>query len=114
MFGHLSTGASNDLEVATRIARHMITRYGMSDSVGPVSLEREQNQFLGEGMPNAGPSISEETQHAVDREVRSLISKCEDEALRILGDYRDRLDSIRGILMEKEVIEREEFEELMA
>jgi len=114
IFDHLSTGASNDLEVASRIARHMITRYGMSERVGPVSLEAEQSQFLQTSLGTPPKAFSDETQAAIDDEVRELISGCEQRAIAILERQREKLDEIRGVLMEKEVIEREEFESLMA
>ncbi len=114
VFDHLSTGASNDLEVATRIARHMITRYGMSERVGPVSLESEQSPFLRDPQAAAPKGFSEDTQNAVDAEVRELITSCETKALEILERERAKLDEIRAILLEKEVIERESFERLMA
>ena len=114
VFDHLSTGASNDLEVATRIARHMITRYGMSERVGPVSLDAEQSQFLQGSMMPSPRTFSEDTQNTVDTEVREMISGCEQRAIAILERQRDRLDKIRSVLMEKEVIERAEFESLMA
>ncbi len=113
VFEHLSTGASNDLEVATRIARYMITRYGMSERIGPVSLEAEQSQFLDTGFSPPTRHFSEETQHVVDAEVKELITGAEKRALAILRDHRGKLDAIREVLMEKEVIEREEFETLM-
>jgi cell division protease FtsH len=113
VYGHLSTGASNDLEVATRIARHMITRYGMSERVGPVSLESEQSQFLRDPFAQQAKNFSEDTQNAVDDEVRDLIAACEKRAIEILERERAKLDEIRSILIEKEIIEREEFEQLM-
>ncbi len=114
IFEHLSTGASNDLEVATRIARHMVTRYGMSERVGPVSLDSEQASFLRD--PYAAPQarhFSEETQTAIDDEVRDLVSRCEGRAIEILTRNRRALDRIREILIEKEIVEREDFERLM-
>jgi len=114
IYDHLSTGASNDLEVASRIARHMITRYGMSERVGPVSLDAEQSQFLQTSLVAPPRTFSEETQNVVDDEVREMISGCEQRAIAILERQRAKLDEIREVLMEKEVIEREEFESRMA
>ena len=108
------SGAGNDLEVATRIARHMITRYGMSDRVGPVSLESDSSQFLQNSFVQPAKNYSEQTQKAVDDEVRALVSHCEDTAMEVLEAHRGKLDEIRSILMDKEVIEREEFEQLMS
>ena len=114
VYDHLSTGAANDLEVASRIARHMITRYGMSDVIGPVSLEEEGAQFLRDPLARPSKSYSESTQHAVDGEVRELVARCEKRALEVLTRHREKLDRIRRILVEKEVLEREEFERLMS
>jgi cell division protease FtsH len=114
IYGHYSTGASNDLEVASRIARHMVTRYGMSDAVGPVSLEEEGSTLLRDPMFKPARTFSEETQHVVDAEVRELIARCEKRAVEIISAHRDQLERIRTVLMEKEVLEREEFERLMA
>jgi cell division protease FtsH len=114
IYGHYSTGASNDLEVASRIARHMVTRYGMSDAVGPVSLEEEGSTLLRDPMFKPARTFSEETQHVVDAEVRELIARCEKRAVEIITTHRDQLERIRAVLMEKEVLEREEFERLMA
>jgi cell division protease FtsH len=114
IYGHFSTGASNDLEVASRIARHMVTRYGMSDAVGPVSLEEEGSTLLRDPMFKPARTFSEETQHVVDAEVRELIARCEKRAVEIISTHRDQLERIRAVLMDKEVLEREEFERLMA
>jgi cell division protease FtsH len=114
VYGHFSTGAANDLEVATRIARHMVTRYGMSAVVGPVSLEDEGSPYLRDPMFKPTRSYSEDTQNAVDGEVRELISNCEKRAVEIVSQHKAQLERIRAVLMEKEVLEREEFERLMA
>src|SRR5207237_9613034 len=114
VYGHYSTGAANDLEVATRIARHMMTRYGMSDVIGPVSLEEEGSPYLRDPMLKPARAYSDDTQRAVDDEVRGLISRCEKRAIEIIDAHRDQLERIRAVLMEKEVLEREEFERLMA
>ena len=113
VYGHLSTGAASDLEHATRLARHMVTRYGMSDLIGPVSLEDEGSPFLRDPMFKPQRSYSEDTQHDIDAEVRDLISRCEKKAIDIVGKHRPELERIRALLMEKEVLEREEFEKLM-
>jgi cell division protease FtsH len=114
VYGHLSTGAANDLEVATRLARHMVTRYGMSDVVGPVSLEEEGSNFLRDPFFKPTRSYSEDTQHSVDAEVRELITRCEKRAVEIITQHKGQLERIRGVLMEKEVLDRDEFERLMA
>jgi cell division protease FtsH len=92
----------------------MVTRYGMSDAVGPVSLEEEGSTLLRDPMFKPARTFSEETQHVVDAEVRELIARCEKRAVEIISAHRDQLERIRTVLMEKEVLEREEFERLMA
>jgi cell division protease FtsH len=114
VYGHLSTGASNDLEVATRIARHMVTRYGMSDKLGPVSLEEEGSQFLRDTLVRPDRPHSEPTQEVIDEEMREILHRCEKRAVDLVSRHRERLERVRTILMEKEVLEREEFERLMA
>src|SRR6185295_844104 len=85
IYGHLSTGAASDLEHATRLARHMVTRYGMSEAVGPVSLEEESSNFLRDPYFKPSRTFSEETQHLVDGEVRDVISRCEKRAIEIIS-----------------------------
>jgi cell division protease FtsH len=114
VYGHLSTGAANDLEVATRLARHMVTRYGMSDVIGPVSLEEESSNFLRDPFNKPTRSYGEETAQNVDAEVRELITRCEKRAVEIITAHKAQLERIRGVLMEKEVLDRDEFEKLMA
>ena len=114
VYSHLSTGAASDLEHATRLARHMITRYGMSDVIGPVSLEEEGSNYLRDPLFKPSRSYSEETQHAVDAEVREIISRCEKRAMDVIAGHRGQLERVRAVLMEREVLEREEFERLMA
>jgi cell division protease FtsH len=114
VYGHLSTGAANDLEVSTRIARHMVTRYGMSEAVGPVSLEEESSQFLRDPLFKPSRAYSEDTQHTVDGELREVVARCEKRAMEIVATHRAQLERIRAVLMEKEVVERDEFERLMA
>jgi cell division protease FtsH len=114
VYGHLSTGAANDLEVATRLARHMVTRYGMSYVIGPVSLEEESSNFLRDPFNKPTRSYGEETAQNVDAEVRELITRCEKRAVEIITAHKAQLERIRGVLMEKEVLDRDEFEKLMA
>jgi cell division protease FtsH len=114
VYSHLSTGAASDLEHATRLARHMITRYGMSDVIGPVSLEEEGSNYLRDPLFKPSRSYSEETQHAIDAEVRELILRCEKRAMEVIAGHRGQLERVRAVLMEREVLEREEFERLMA
>jgi cell division protease FtsH len=114
VYSHLSTGAASDLDHATRLARHMVTRYGMSEVIGPVSLEEEGSPYLRDPMFKPQRSYSEDTQHDIDAEVREIIMRCEKRAVEIVEKHRDQLERIRAVLMEKEVLEREEFERLMS
>lgn len=105
-FGSVTTGAANDIEQATRLARAMITRYGMSDDFGMVAMETLNNQYLGGDTTLA---CSAETQARIDRQVVELVRKQYDKALGILKDNREKLEELAGYLYEKETITGEEF-----
>ena len=105
-FGSVTTGAANDIEQATRLARAMITRYGMSDDFGMVAMETLNNQYLGGDTTLA---CSAETQARIDRQVVELVRKQYDKAMGILKDNRDKLEELAGYLYEKETITGEEF-----
>ncbi len=104
--GSVSTGAANDIEQATRLARAMITRYGMSDEFGMVALETVTNQYLG---GDASLACSAETQTEIDRQVVALIKKQYDKAMAILTENKQKLDKLAQYLYEKETITGEEF-----
>ncbi|MBQ3045235.1 MAG: ATP-dependent zinc metalloprotease FtsH [Clostridia bacterium] len=104
--GSVSTGAANDIEQATRLARAMITRYGMSDEFGMVALETVTNQYLG---GDASLACSAETQTEIDRQVVALIKKQYDKAMTILTENKQKLDRLAQYLYEKETITGEEF-----
>ncbi|MBQ2847577.1 MAG: ATP-dependent zinc metalloprotease FtsH [Clostridia bacterium] len=104
--GSVSTGAANDIEQATRLARAMITRYGMSDEFGMVALETVTNQYLG---GDASLACSAETQTEIDRQVVALIKKQYDKAMTILTENKQELDKLAQYLYEKETITGEEF-----
>jgi len=104
--GSVSTGAANDIEQATRLARAMITRYGMSDEFGMVALETVTNQYLG---GDASLACSAETQTEIDRQVIALIKKQYDKAMTILTENKQKLDKLAQYLYEKETITGEEF-----
>ncbi len=104
--GSVSTGAANDIEQATRLARAMITRYGMSDEFGMVALETVTNQYLG---GDALLACSAETQTEIDRQVVALIKKQYDKAMTILTENKQKLDKLAQYLYEKETITGEEF-----
>ncbi len=105
-FGLVSTGASNDIEKATKLARQMITQYGMSDDFGMVALETVQNQYLG---GDASLACSPETQTKIDQEVVDLVEKQHDKAKKLLQDNKSKLDEIAKYLYERETITGEEF-----
>lgn len=104
--GSISTGASNDIEQATRLARAMITRYGMSDDFGMVALESVTNQYLG---GDATLACSPETQTEIDRKVVELVKKAYDKAKTIIEDNRPKLEELAKYLYENETITGEEF-----
>ena len=106
VFGSVTTGASNDIEQATKLARAMITRYGMSDEFGMVALETVTNQYLG---GDASLACSAETQTKIDQQVVELVQKQHDKAVKILMDNREKLDQLATYLYEKETITGEEF-----
>lgn len=106
IFHTSSTGASNDIEQATRIARAMITRYGMSDHFGMVALETVNNQYLG---GDASLACSLESSARIDEEVIALVKEAHDMALKILGEHAGQLNAIARYLLEKETLTGEEF-----
>ena len=110
VFGSVTTGASNDIEQATKLARAMITRYGMSDDFDMVAMETVNNQYLG---GDTSLACSADTQAEIDRQVVALIKKQHDKAIKILTDNRDKLDELAKFLYEKETITGEEFMELL-
>ena len=106
IFGTSSTGASNDIEQATKLARAMITRYGMSESFDMVALETVNNQYLG---GDASLSCSAQTQAEVDRQVMALVKRQHEKAAQLLQENRKKLDELAKYLYEKETITGEEF-----
>lgn len=110
VFNQITTGASNDIEQATKLARAMITRYGMSDEFDMVALETVTNQYLG---VDASLACSADTQKEIDRQVTELVKKQHQKAKKLLLDNRDKLDELSNYLYEKETITGEEFMEIL-
>ena len=110
-FGEITTGASNDIEQATKLARAMITRYGMSQDFDMVALETVQNQYLG---GDASLTCAPETQREVDRKVVELVKSQHERAKQLLSDNREKLDQLAAYLYEKETITGEEFMNILA
>lgn len=106
VFGEITTGASNDIEQATKIARAMITRYGMTDEFDMVAMETVTNQYLG---GDASLSCSADTQKEIDEKVVELVKREHEKAKKILTDNRKKLDELAMFLYEKETITGEEF-----
>lgn len=110
VFGTSTNGASNDIEKATRLARAMITRYGMSDEFGMVAMENVTNQYLGGDTTLA---CSSETQARIDKAVSDLIKTQHEKARRLLEEHRKKLDELAKYLYEKETITGEQFMEIL-
>lgn len=110
VFGEVTTGASNDIEQATKLARAMITRYGMSSDFDMMALETVSNQYLG---GDASLACSAETQTEIDRQVNTLIKKQHEKAGQILLENREKLEELAKFLYEKETITGEEFMEIL-
>jgi cell division protease FtsH len=116
IFGHLSTGAADDLRRVTDIARSMVTRYGMSERLGSVAYDRDPRSFLG------GPSLpsvqheqdyADETAAAIDEEVRGIVQHAMDRALAILRQKRDMLERSARRLLEKETLDENDLAEIL-
>ncbi|HEX6971977.1 MAG TPA: ATP-dependent zinc metalloprotease FtsH [Limnochordia bacterium] len=112
---HVTTGAQNDIERVTKLARKMVTEWGMSEKLGPLTFGRPQEEmvFLGRDIAR-DRNYSEEVAAAIDAEVRRLIDGAHERALQILRDHWDKVVTVVEVLKEKETIDREAFERLMA
>ncbi|MBR0070160.1 MAG: cell division protein FtsH, partial [Synergistaceae bacterium] len=105
--------AANDLERATQTARQMVTQLGMSDKIGLVKLGNKREEiFLGRDI-SEDRNYSEEVAYSIDKEVKAIIDSCYETAKEILTSRRALMDKIAGVLLEREVIDAEEFEKLM-
>ena len=110
VFGSITTGASNDIEQATKLARAMITRYGMSEDFDMVAMEVQTNQYLG---GDSSLACSAETQKIIDEKVVELVKKQHEKATRILLENREKLDELAQYLYQKETITGEEFMKIL-
>ena len=110
VFGTYTTGASNDIEQATRLARAMITRYGMSDEFDMVALETVNNQYLG---GDTSLACSPATQREIDQKVVRLVKRQHERAIKILTGNREKLDELAQFLYEKETITGDEFMKIL-
>ncbi|MEA2593142.1 MAG: cell division protease FtsH, partial [Actinomycetota bacterium] len=114
VFGDPTTGASDDLERATKTARKMVCEWGMSETLGPITLGDKVDQpFLGRDF-SAHPDYSDHVAAEIDSEIRRLVDEAHDEAWEILTNYREQLDRMVEVLLDKETIERHEVEELLS
>ena len=112
-FGDVTTGASNDLERATQIAREMVTQYGMSDKLGLVTLGKKQHEvFLGHDIVD-DRNYSDTIAFEIDKEIRSIVDNAFETAKNILTEHNDRFEEIAQLLLEKEILEGDELDELL-
>lgn len=112
VFGDLTTGPSNDLQVVTAKARAMVTKYGMSDEIGPVALEGDNGLALSGHAPYS-KKHSQKVAGDIDREVSRIVEEGRATALRVVQENRKLLDTIAHALIEKETLEREEYEQIL-
>jgi len=114
-FNEITTGASADLQHATQLARKLVTKFGMSDKIGPIALEEDTNGFGG-GLPweESRPTLSNETLKQIDDEIAEVLKKAYNKAQVIITANQKKLDTVAQKLLEQEKIEKEEFESLMA
>jgi cell division protease FtsH len=113
-FDGVTTGASNDIERATSLARNMVTRWGLSEKLGPLQYDTDSEEpFLGRSAGQAQTVYSPETAQRIDEEVRNIIDECYDKAKQILVDNRDKLDMMAEALMKYETIDRHQIDDIM-
>jgi cell division protease FtsH len=114
VFHEVTTGAANDLEKVTQTSKHMIMRYGMSEKLGPRVLGRNHDMpFLGRDM-GAEPDYSEEIAREIDDEIRRVIEEAHERAVSVLREHMDELHQITELLIERETIDKDQFERLLA
>ena len=113
VYGTRTTGAENDIEQVTNLARNMVTRWGMSDKVGMIQLAPRQNPYLATAMGYGGDKpFSEETARVVDAEVHRIVNECHTEAVRLLTKYRKQLDALVAALLTRETLGEDEILEV--
>jgi len=114
VFNHLTTGAGNDLDRATKLARKMVCNWGMSDKLGPVTFGKtEEHPFLGREIQQKGKEFSEETAVIIDKEIKSFIEIGEARAKKIVTDNIDKLHKLAEALLEKEIIDSREVDKII-
>jgi cell division protease FtsH len=110
----ITTGASNDIQRATEVARNMVTKWGLSETMGPLLYdEGGEEVFLGRSAGQPAKAMSDETARAIDKEVRSIIDECYAKAFTLLEDNRDKLDMMADALMQFETIDAEQINDIM-
>ena len=107
------TGASNDIKQATKLARDMVTEYGMSEKLGPVYLGSEREVFLGKSFAQESMGLSEHVTALIDAEVHALVDAAYARAIQILTEHRDQLDGLSKLLAEREKLTGAQFEAFM-
>ncbi len=112
VFGDITTGASNDLQVSTALARDMVTRYGMSDKIGPIALESAQGRVMF-GMGVSDREYSEKVAADVDSEVSKIMTEAREKAIATLAEHKKAFEAVSKRLIETETIEREEYEKII-
>lgn len=105
VFGYATTGAHDDLKKATEIARRMVMEFGMSEKVGPINISEQGARFLSP-MFRRGDDVSDETEVAIDREVKSILIEGQEKARSILIERRGDLDELSEVLLERETLDR--------
>ena len=113
VFGDVSTGAQNDLQRATDMARHMVTQYGMSEHLGLATFEKPPMSFLGIPAPQEQREYSEETAQAIDDEIRKLLGDAHARVRETLAKEREMLETLAKLLLEKEVVDRSMLDKIL-
>ena len=110
----ITTGASNDIERATKMARSMVTKWGLSESLGPLMYDEDQDEvFLGKSAGTTHSIVSDDMRNKIDVEVRAIIDRCYQTARKLLVDNRDKLDAMANALLEYETIDRAQIDDIM-